>query len=537
MTEAVNDNKRMSKVWLVPILALVIGCWMIYQHISSQGPLVTLIINNAEGLEAGKTKVKSLSVDIGVIESIQLSEDFTKAILKARINNNAADMIVEDAQFWVVKPRIGTGGVSGLSTLLSGSYLEVKPGVSKKEHRHFEVLENTPLIGPEVPGIKLELFSKANKALSVGSSINFRGFKVGQIETVNYNVDTRTIKYGIFVHAPYNSLITQNTRFWVKPGFEVSLDAKGIKMEMESIESLISGGITFGVPEGWKAGDIITEPRKFELYVDKSAVLTESYESFLEYVLFFDESVAGLVEGAAVEYKGIQVGRVRAIPYMDFSKDHSYEFHGMIPVLVRIEFDRWRLPNDGRGFDYWLQVFNKLRDEGLRARIKTGNLLTGAKLIDISVVENALPDPEQEALAKQYDLQTILTVKGGFDQLEQKVSLMLDKINNLQIEATINNANQLLANTDATMQSMNKLVSSNQTQQIPAELTAAIQQANVTLRSYSKDSQIHKDLTQTIRALEQTLRELQPFIRKVSAKPNAIIFDGPKKRDPRLENN
>ena len=530
-----NQSQAISKVWLVPLLALFIGAWMVYQHISSQGPLITLEINNAEGLEAGKTKVKSLSVDIGLVEEIELNDDYSKAILRVRIEHHAAKMLVEDSIFWVVKPRIGKSGVSGLGTLLSGAYLELKPGSSKEDADRYTVLETPPLISSDTPGLRLTLSNRASKAISEGAPINYRGFEVGRIETVHYDVETRRTNYDIFIFSPYDGLVTTNTRFWMKPGVSVKMSAKGIDLEMDSLESVLTGGITFGLPSGWEPGESVTTDTKFHLFSNKASILTDSYDHFLEFVLFFDDTIAGLNAGSPVEFKGIQVGRVKEIPYLKIFSNHKYEFQGMIPVLVRIEFDRWRASNDTRDIDHWTGVINKMIDNGLTARLRTGNLLTGAKLIDLSIQEALIRDDEQHQLATELNVKIIPTMKGGFDHLEQKVAQLLDKINSLEIETTIHNANQLLKTTEQSMQSIDQLVANKEVQQLPAELNTTLIQANETLRSYSKDSELHKDLTQTVRTLEQSLRELQPFLRKISNKPNAIIFDGKTQRDPRLE--
>ncbi|MCE2595899.1 intermembrane transport protein PqiB [Motilimonas cestriensis] len=530
-----NQPERISKVWLVPVLALMIGAWMLYQHISSQGPLIRLEISNAEGLEAGKTKVKSLSVEIGVVEDIELSDDYSKAILSVRIDPHADKMLVEDSVFWVVKPRVGKTGVSGLGTLFSGAYLELKPGSSNKKVSKFQVMENPPLISSDTQGLRLRLTNNASKALSDGAPINFRGFEVGRIETVSYDIESRQTQYDIFIFSPYDALVTSNTRFWMKPGVSLSLDAKGIQFEMDSLESVITGGITFGLPTGWEPGERITQNSQFYLFTDEATILTESYDNYLEYVLFFDESIAGLNVGSPVQFKGIQVGQVKEIPYLKLAPNYQYEFQDMIPVLIRIEFDRWRTANNG-DVEYWSKVIDRMLNRGLHARLKTANLLTGARLIDLTVQEDAVNDPDQLKLAQQLKVKIIPTMKGGFDQLEQKVSQLLDKINNLEIETTIHNANALLKTTEQSMRAIDQIMTNEDTQGLPKEFNNTLAQANETLRSYSKDSQLHKDLSQTVRALEQSLRELQPFLRKISAKPNAIIFDGKTQRDPRLEN-
>ncbi|WP_434340107.1 intermembrane transport protein PqiB [Motilimonas cestriensis] len=530
-----NKPERMSKVWLVPLLALMIGGWMLYQHISSQGSLIHLEISNAEGLEAGKTKVKSLSVEIGLVEAIELSDDYSKAILSVRIDPHAEKMLVEDSVFWVVKPRVGTTGVSGLGTLFSGAYLELKPGSNSKRISKFQVMENPPLISSDTKGLRLRLTNNANKALSDGAPINFRGFEVGRIETVSYDIESRQTQYDIFIFSPYDALITSNTRFWMKPGVSLNLDAKGIQFEMDSLESVITGGITFGLPAGWEPGETISENSQFYLFTDEATILTESYDNYIEYVLFFDESIAGLNVGSPVQFKGIQVGQVKEIPYLKLAPNYQYEFQDMIPVLIRIELDRWRTTNNGN-VEYWHKVIDRMLNRGLHARLKTANLLTGARLIDLSVQEDAISDPNQLKLAQQLKVKIIPTMKGGFDQLEQKVSQLLDKINNLEIETTIHNANALLKTTEQSMRAIDQMMTNEETQSLPKEFNNTLVQANETLRSYSKDSQLHKDLSQTVRALEQSLRELQPFLRKISAKPNAIIFDGKRQRDPRLEN-
>ena len=244
----ISKLKSWSPVWVIPIVTLLLGAWVLFYHFSNQGPEVTLITYNAEGIEAGKTKIKSRSVDIGVVESVTLDDNFSRVIIKARLNNEMKELLRTDSAFWIVKPTIGRDGVTGLGTLLSGAYIELQPGLAAKEHFEFTLLDTPPLASPDAKGIRVVLVSDKAGQLNPGDPVLFRGYRVGSVETSNFDMDKRDMRYQLFINAPYDKLISSNVRFWKDSGIAFDMSSQGVHVEMGSIATLLTGGVSFDVP-------------------------------------------------------------------------------------------------------------------------------------------------------------------------------------------------------------------------------------------------------------------------------------------------
>ena len=239
------EQLKISPIWIVPLLALLQGLWMLYDYLSSQGPVISIAFETAEGLEAGKTRIKPRSVEVGTVDSVTLNKTMNGVIVTARLNSDTGALLTEDARFWVVRPRIGNSGVSGLGTLLSGAYIELAPGRGKKGRRKFTGLEDIPLTATGTPGLAVTLFGEGRQALSVADPVLYRGFKVGQVEGVQFDTEARLAKYRLFINAPYDSLISANTHFWNISGIELEANAEGVNISAGSLESFLSGGVTF----------------------------------------------------------------------------------------------------------------------------------------------------------------------------------------------------------------------------------------------------------------------------------------------------
>jgi paraquat-inducible protein B len=237
----VRGGLKFSKVWLVPIVALVIGLWMTYSHYAGQGPIIEITFVSGEGIQAGTTKVRRKNVEIGAVLDLRLSEDAEKVVLSVRIYDHAKQLLREDSQFWVVRPRVGAGGISGLSTLLSGAYIELSPGSEEDLASSFEGLETPPVTPLGTPGLHVTLDSVGNQALREGEPILFHGNEVGTIEYVYFNNQKRRTYYNAFIAAPYDQLVTENTRFWFSSGLSVDLSADGIRFDMASLPTVLAG--------------------------------------------------------------------------------------------------------------------------------------------------------------------------------------------------------------------------------------------------------------------------------------------------------
>lgn len=531
----VQDLRQISSIWLVPVIAIGIGIWMLVQYMGSKGPVITLMLDTAEGIEVGKTEVKALNVKVGVITDVDLNDDYSAIIATAQMDIDAARMLKEDTLFWVVKPRIGKEGISGLETLLSGAYIQLQPGVKKKKQLEFTVLEVPPVAPPDAKGLRLVLYHREAGKLGVGDPVLYEGFTVGRVEKVTFDPEAKKANYQIFIFEPYDSLIRKRTRFWLTSGVELQMSAEGFNLKIGTIESLITGGVSFRVPKGNEPGELITQDMsRFRLYNNLKQVHERFFDMYLEYVMMFDESVRGLNPGAPVEYRGIRIGTVKKVPLSMPSEREGFS-NRQIPVLVRIELERIYEHVDIDSLDELKATLERQFKGGLRATLKTGSLLTGALLVDTEVY----PDEEMPELHRYQDYDIFPTKAGGFAEIQKQVSSILTKISNLPLEDTLVGLNESMSAAQKTLSAtenvaneLTVLLAQKDTQAIPGEILDSLQQIQDTLNGFGPDAQPYRNLEQALARFEQVMLELQPVLRQINEKPNSLIFSGEKAKDP-----
>src|SRR6266498_302427 len=301
---------RISIVWIIPILAAVVAIGIAIQRIMSEGPTITIIFKAAEGLEAGKTFVKYKDVNIGQVTSVKLSRDHSKVEVMAKIDKSAADLMVDDAKFWVVEPRVTLSGVSGLGTLLSGNYIGFEVGKSDKQQRKFTGLEVAPIITGGQPGRQFVLKAENLGSLGIGSPIYYRRLQAGQVVAYKLADDGKAIELTVFVNGPYDRYVTPGTRFWNASGVDVSVGAGGVDVRMQSVVSLLAGGLAFETPPFVAKAEPAAPDTVFTLYSDQVTAMKQPDAIATRYVLHFSESLRGLSVGAPVTLLGLQAGEV-----------------------------------------------------------------------------------------------------------------------------------------------------------------------------------------------------------------------------------
>lgn len=527
---------RLSPIWIIPVLALMIGIWLIVDNYRHTGPLITLTMSNAEGIEAGKTKIKTRNVDIGQVEEVRLSKDLSQALIMARINHDAEEILVEDTRFWVVKPRISREGISGIGTVLSGAYIQMQPGQAKKQQRKFDVLDQPPVALDDAEGIRLRLVSQLGNSLRSGDPVTYQGYTVGRVETAEFNKDTLQVNHQLFIESPYDVLISANTRFWSAKGINLDLSSEGIEVNIASLEALISGGVTFGELEELPVTGADKDPdRVYQLFPDEESARQGIYSDYLEYVLLVEDTVRGLSEGAPVEFRGIRVGTVRKVPWRFTSPERPIRERFAIPVLIRLEPQR--LGGDEQiKLDEWRDRLDNMLNRGLRASLKSGNLLTGSLFVDLNFHRETGEDYVAESFE---DRPVIPTTPTGLAQIELKVSNLLDKLNALQVEPILQGMDNSLQQSETLLReirdltgSVNKLVNDPQTQRVPANINQTLAELRGAIKGMSPDSPAYQELNRTLQSLEKLLRDLQPIARTLGEQPNALIFNPPAVNDP-----
>ncbi|CAO1663759.1 MULTISPECIES: intermembrane transport protein PqiB [Salinicola] len=530
-----HHRRRLSPIWIVPLVAVLIGAWMLYDNLSGLGPTITLEMKNAEGIEAGKTLIKTRNVEVGRVEDVTLSEDMSHTIITARMKPDTERMLNDEARFWVVKPRIDREGISGLGTVLSGAYIQLLPGNGETAQREFEVLDQPPVAPPDAPGIRVNLVSKVGSSLRAGDPITYQGFTVGRVENTEFDPEEKEMRHRLYIQSPYDVLVTDTTRFWISSGVDVRLDSQGFRVNVESMESLIGGGVTFGVPEDVAMGHPAESEATYQLFSDEESAREGTFDRYLEYVLLVDDTVRGLSRGDSVEYRGVRVGTVEAVPWRFSAPQPDTLNRFAIPVLIRIEPQRFDDAMANFDAEDWRARLERMFEHGLRATLKAGNLLTGALFVDLNFSDDA---PPYEAMTFD-DKPVFPTISGGFAQIEQKVSNLLDKLNELQVEPILDRLDETMQTSQQTLEqvrqiaeSVNAIVSDPATQQLPGSLNDTLQELQNTLNGFSAGSSGYRQLNDTLKQLEMLTRDLQPVAKTLSEKPNALIFDREVQTDP-----
>ncbi|MDN5869607.1 MAG: intermembrane transport protein PqiB [Nitrococcus sp.] len=528
-------QSRISPIWIVPVVAVLIGAWMLYNGFINRGPLITLEIENAEGIEAGKTSIKARNVQVGHVTAVRLSEDFSHAIIEARLNPGTEGMLNSATRFWVVKPRIGREGISGLSTVLSGAYIQLLPGHAGTSQRDFKVLAQPPVAPPGAKGLRLKLVSGLSNALSTGDPITYEGLTVGRVETTRFDPKAQTFTHKVFIESPYGSLVTDTTRFWTASGISIDVNPSGVEIHFQSLETILGGGSTFGVPENLPPGKPVQSGAVFKLYSDEASAEEGSFDQFIEYVLLVKETVRGLEPGAPVEYRGIRVGTVASVPWKLGAANAGKMVDRAVPVLIRIEPERFEGKDSTITLAQWQSRIEHLMARDLRASLKTGNLLTGSLFVDIDFHPGA-PDYEQRTYLGR---EVFPLVSTGVAQITQSITRLLDKLNALQIGQVLSELNRTLEISQPTLvelgkvlQEVHALLGKGATRAAPANLNATLTELRRTLRGFSSDSAAYQQLTTTLENLDALMQQLQPLIRTLSEQPNALIFGNETRPDP-----
>jgi paraquat-inducible protein B len=543
-TAQVTDEPKISAIWIIPAIALFVGVWMLYQYQANKGPTIYIEMPQAEGIIAGKTEIKVRSVKIGQIDSVRLSDSQDSVIARAQIDKNYDDLLTDDAKIWVVKPRIDETGISGMSTLLSGVYLEFAPGESENLKEHFILQEEPALIGKDVQGGRFQLLSYNAEVLDVSTGIFFKNYKIGQIETATFDWENQAMKYGIFIKAPYQNLITNNSIFWVNAGIEIDLSADGININTGSLSKLLKGGISVGLPDNQTPGEIANDGHNFSLSQSYKEALEERFYDFDYYIIDFEQSIRGLRPGAPVEYRGIRIGTVVEAPaniIVNGKPAHFKSANTSVPVLIKIEYGRI-YHHSATAKDFWKDSLKGWIDIGMRASLKPGNLLTGAVYVDFDMY----PDAPVAGFEKLGQYTVFPSVSSGITVLADQVSDVLNKVNNLKVEESLAQIQVAFADYQSLANEMRTLLNEKDTQNLPgdinrnfAKMTKSMEQFEVTMRqfdktmaSYQAGSEFHHQLQQTLREFKRLSEEIQPLTRGLNEQPNMLIFDKALPADP-----
>lgn len=471
-----KKQTKFSLVWLIPFLAAAVGAWIAVNTIRNQGPTITISFKTAEGLEAGKTKIRYNGVEIGEIHTIRLSEDYQSVIATAQMSPKTEEFLVKDTHFWVVRPQISGANVSGLSTLISGAYIGMEIGQSKEKARDFVSLSEAPLEVGGVTGSFFTLKTPNLGSIGKGTPLYFRRLQAGEVESYELDKSGDFLNVKVFVQSPYDKYVTTDTRFWHASGVDLSLTAAGLKVQTESFLSILVGGIAFETPNDGIQPAPPSEKTVFKLFENREAAFRPPPSSPQKYVLVFKESLRGLSVGAPVTLSGITIGEVTEI-HAQFDPE-AHEF--VAPVTILLDPARYGvdfLSDQATAVAERKATVESFIARGLRAQLKTGSLISGARYVAMEFFADAKPvtlDWSKSPLE-------LPTQPGSLESIENNVASFVKKLNNVPLEQIGNNLNQVmvgvqgtLTNTDLLIKDANKMIAPGS--MLDAQMNSTLQQ-------------------------------------------------------------
>ncbi|WP_456406633.1 PqiB family protein [Thiolapillus sp.] len=502
------DHPGFSFVWLVPLVALIIGVVLIYKEYSSLGPTVQIQFESAEGIEAKKTDIKYRDVVIGTVTAVQFSEDLSHVVVEVQLNKEMEALLSPDTRFWVVRPRIAATGASGISTLFSGVYIAVDPGDDEGYEDRFVGLEEPPKILADAKGSSFRLRADSLGSLTAGSPVYYRQIQVGEVTGYRLMPDSHYVALDIFINAPHDKLVRKNTRFWNVSGMEMEVSGSGVKVELESLAALLAGGVAFDAALTLGDDQPAEEGAVFKLYASKKDSQQKTVQLSLPYILYFDDSVRGLAVGAPVEFRGIPVGKVLDISLEESATDGLVR----IAVLVGLEPELVPFKKEGAGLDqkarkaFFRETLEKLVANGLRARLITGNLISGQLIVDMDFDQEA----QQASIDYSGKYPVLPTTPGSLSSITNSLVAILGKLKRLPLD-------EMGAHFLNASQGLDELINDENLQDSMQKLSLVLQHADQLLSvvgdkttpMMDEITRLSTDAREMVQQAERTLKQLE----------------------------
>ncbi len=528
---------RFSPIWAIPVVALLVALWLAYTTLSAHGPTVTIVFRTGEGLEAGKTRVKHNDVELGVVDKIELTPDLSHVIVTASMNKMAAAHLNAGTRFWVVRPRVSLSNFSGLETLLSGAYIEMDPGEGEGASE-FVGLEDPPVVRSDVPGTEFILNADRLGSLGPGSPVYFHGVKVGEVLGSEFDYNQGKLRIHAFVNKPYDQLVHPATRFWNDSGITVDAGVSGVKVEMESLQALVTGGVGFDtLPGGGDVTDLAQAQTPFPLYPDRAAAFEATYAQRVSFIVEFSDSVHGLEVGAPVEFRGIRVGNVTDIR-LQYDTQQS-----RIRIPVTLAFEPQRVERTGLAtaqqstIENVMRAMNAFVAQGLRAQLRSESLISGQQIVAFDFFPDA-PPAQIRFEGKIPVLPTVpsdtASIEASANTLLVQLSAIAERVGKMPLEGVI-------SDTRGTLQAMQKLAEEPQIRSVlgSADKTLVsadktLTQANETLTQldallssanagYGNGSEVRRGLVDLLRQLQDTARSMKALADALEEHPESVI--------------
>ena len=505
-------------IWIIPIVAILVGLGLMYKAVVDHGPTITVAFKSGDGLIAGKTNVKYKEVDIGLVKTVVLSEDHQQVLATIELNKDASDFSNKDTRYWIVRPRITASGVTGLSTLLDGPFIAADIGKSTEKIDSFVALEVPPILTGGTPGREFILRAPTLGSHNIGTPVYFRRLNVGQVVAYDLDKDGKYVSIRVFIEAPYDQYVTNNTRFWNASGIDVSLNAEGIQVQTESLVAVIAGGIAFEAPQtsqdisdrlvnhpnqgnasdAKEAATPLTERAQpdavFSLFSTRIIAMKQPDARVERFIINFKQSVRGLSIGAPVEFRGVNMGEVVSIETaMD---PRTYEI--VQPVEIFLYPDRLKIRSLKNGKllprpENELSRLKTLIAKGFRAQLRTGSYLTGQQYIGLDFFPGS---PKYTLDVSKYPLE-IPAIPGAFEDIEKTMANVIKNTDKLVKKLD----DQILPEFDKTLKNINAITQS--------------------------DSPLQTDMRDSLRELTKAASSIKTLTDMLDQQPQSLIFGKP----------
>lgn len=496
----VRRRGRFSLIWLIPIVAGAIAAYLVITTLANRGPLITIRFRTASGLSTQQTQVTHKAVSLGMVEGIELTHDMRTVLVHVRMNSQGADILTDHARFWVVRPRLSTGNISGLETLVSGAYIEVDPGSpGGQSKRDFEGLDDPPGTRSDEPGHGYTLTASRLGSIGPGAPIFYRDVTVGEVLSYDLGNGLGPVQINIFVKKPFDQFVHQNTHFWNASGISVSVGAQGLHVELASLQAILSGGIAFETPHVRSIAPVSGPDEKFPLYENKADADAAGFSKKIPFVAYFTSSVSGLSRGSPVQVFGIQIGTVTDVRLVMEKNGQGTR------ARVAYELQPERVFGSQQEDSDPAQVVQTLVGEGMRAVLESSSFLTGQKAISMQLMPNAPP----ATVTKEGDALVMPSQGGGLDNITTSLSDISTKLDRIPFDQIGRNLNDMLA-------SLNRTVSG------PA-VKNAIEKLSETLTDVQH---LVRHTDQNLTPVLQKLPKISADLQQAVARANAALGEG-----------
>jgi paraquat-inducible protein B len=536
-------SRRISVIWIIPLVAVAIGGWLAWDTWSKQGPTIRISFDSGEGLQAGQSQLKYRDIVFGTVKSLELAPDHTHVVVTVATTHEAKPLLTDQTIFWVVKPRIFAGNVSGLETLLSGSYIGMMPGqAGGKAQQKFVGQEDPPILQANIPGHTFLLKAERLGSISVGSPVFFRDLSVGEVLGWDIADMAEYVTIRAFVRAPYDSYVHDETRFWNASGVSVKLAGAGIDVQMESLKALILGGIAFETPTAEKPTQISLENHVFPLFRDRDRANAASYTRRIPVVSYFPGSVSGLARGSEVTMHGLVIGRVTDVRLAyDANKD-------AVVAPVRYEVEPERIVGIGKQvFKTDAEGVDELVKRGLRATLQSASLITGQQAVALDFV----PDERPVTVTMEGEDFVLPTTEGGgfaglassandllgkvnqipFDQIGKSLNGILKSVNDMTQGPQLKKALTDLSAMIASAQGMVQRLDTKQLPELASGLEKTLTSANKLVLSldtgYGDNTKFNRDLDRLMAQATDAVRSIRALTDLLARHPEALVKGRP----------